>query len=229
MYRIRILIFTALLLPVLVSLGFWQLGRYHQKQALEQQYLERQQTIFSIGDIQEESDLRYYRLVLSGQFINAQSFLLDNKVLNGQAGFHVITPFQADSGEVLLVDRGWIAGTHDRKVLPEVTSVDGEVTVNGLSWLSTGKAFLLAEDLWDDGWPRVIQAVDFERMASVLNRPLQPWLLVLDSNQPGSFLRNFLVVNMPPSRHLGYAVQWFSMALVLVLLGGYAIFRREQP
>ncbi|MCL6268486.1 SURF1 family protein [Sansalvadorimonas sp. 2012CJ34-2] len=224
MYRTRILTFVLLLLPVLIGLGLWQYGRYQEKLELEEQYKLRRQKTFSISDLQAVDDPRYYKVSTSGSFDNSRTFLLDNRVLAGRVGFHVITLFESFNGELLLVDRGWVPGLPDRSRLPDIPDIEGSVIITGESWLPAGKAFLLAEDLWSSEWPKLIQSIDFERMQSSLNQPLQPWFLVLDEQQPGSFQRNFHVVNMPPSRHLGYAVQWFSMALALVLLGGYALF-----
>ena len=225
MYRIRIFLLVITLLPVLAGLGFWQLERYREKLAIEQKYQQRMLESRTFSQLPDQEDLRYFRLNLTGRFHNESSFLLDNRIWQGQAGFHVITPFELSGGEIILVDRGWIPGTRDRRSLPDIKPVIGTVNLGGITWLPAGKAFLLAEDKWQQQWPKVIQAVDIGRMQAVLGRTVQPWFYILDDNQPGSFQRNFQVVNMLPFRHLGYAYQWFTMALVLVLLGGYAIYR----
>ena len=228
MYRVRIVLFVVALLPVLVSLGFWQLGRYHSKLDLEQQYQSRRNGEFSITDLKDVADPRYFQLFISGQFDNSREFLLDNRTYKGQVGFHVLTPFVTSSGEFVLIDRGWIAGVPDRSRFPDVPEVTGMVTITGQSWLPAGEAFLLTEDFWEDGWPKVIQALDSSRMEEVLEVTVQPWLLILDSNQPGSLQRNFYLTNMPASRHFGYAVQWFAMAIALVILGLWALLKDKN-
>ena len=140
-----------------------------------------------------------------------------------------LPPFRTLEGEQVVIDRGWVAGSQDRRLLPDIPTVNGSVALTGLSWVPLGDAFLLQDDVWSDEWPKVIQAIDLERMNTALEDGFQPWILVLDSDQPGSFQRNFHVTNMSPSRHFGYAIQWFAMAIALVFLGGYAAFKSERP
>ncbi|CAM3489050.1 SURF1 family protein [Parendozoicomonas haliclonae] len=226
MYRIRIVIFVTVLLPILVGLGIWQYSRYQDKLAIEDEYQARRTGSFTVQDLQTLDDPRFYPLSLSGQFNNNQYFLLDNKTYQGRVGFHVLMPFTTRSGETILVDRGWIAGLPDRSRLPEVSSVEGFVSISGQSWQPAGEAFLLEEDKWQNEWPKVIQALDAERMQVALNTKIQPWFLVLDSDQPSSLQKNYSIINMPPSKHLGYSIQWFAMAFALLLLGVWA-YRKE--
>ena len=227
MYRIRITLLVIALFPILVGLGFWQLDRYHAKQGLEGQYEARRSGSYTIGDLKGLHDPLYFHLSLTGRFDNSHMFLLDNRTYQGRVGFHVFTPFITDSGDTVIVDRGWIAGIPDRSRLPDVPDVHGLVTIGGQSWLPAGDAFLLSEDVWREEWPKVMQAIDQERMTRALekesNVTAESWLLVQDSDQPGSLQKNFHLTNMPPSRHFGYAMQWFAMAGVLVFLGLWAI------
>ncbi|WP_281645333.1 SURF1 family protein [Parendozoicomonas sp. Alg238-R29] len=243
MYRIRIVLLVVALLPVLVGLGFWQLERYDSKLAMENQYQERRGGTYSVSDLKGLYDPLYFQLTLAGRFDNSRSFLLDNRTFKGRVGFHVLTPFFVDSGETVsgetvsgetvsgetvsgetvIVDRGWIVGIPDRSRLPDIPAVDGKVLIAGQSWQPAGEAFLLAEDVWSEDWPKVIQAIDQERMQEVLGVTAESWLLVQDNDQPGSLEKNFFLTNMPASRHFGYAMQWFAMALVLVVLGFWAL------
>ncbi len=223
MYRVRIVIFVFALLPVLVSLGVWQLNRYGAKLDIEESFHSRRTDQFTLQDLQGLADPRFYPLTLTGRFDNTRYFLLDNRILQGRVGFHALSPFLLTSGETVLVDRGWVAGIPDRSRLPDVPVVEGLVTVAGQSWQPAGEAFLLEKNRWNDGWPKVIQAIDQPDMAKALDVAVQPWLLILDRAQPGILQRNFAPTNMPANRHLGYAIQWFAMALALVMLGAWAI------
>ncbi len=228
MYRIRPVIVTGtllvtLLLALLVSLGFWQLDRYDSKRAMETLHQSRQDGSYSLQDIQGQPDPLYFQLSVTGRFDNQRSFLLDNRTHNGRVGFHVLTSFIADTGQTLLVDRGWIAGFSDRSQLPSIPAIKGLVSISGLSWQPAGEAFLLKEDQWQQSWPKIVQAIDQKRMATELEARLQPWLLIQDADQPGSLQRNFHLTNMPATRHMGYAFQWFAMAIALALLGLWAL------
>ncbi|MTI14932.1 SURF1 family protein [Sansalvadorimonas verongulae] len=228
MYRVRIVLLVMLFLPVLIGLGFWQLERYHVKQDLEDQYEARRTGNYTVADLKGLYDPLYFQLTLTGRFDNSHNFYLDNRTYQGRVGFHILTPFVTDKGDTVIVDRGWIAGIPDRSRLPEVPEVSGLVTIRGQSWLPAGEAFLLEDDVWTESWPKVIQAIDQERMIDALNVKAEPWLLVQGHDQPGSLQKNFHLTNMPPSRHFGYAIQWFSMAAVLVLLGLWALRKNNN-
>ena len=60
--------------------------------------------------------------------------------------------------------------------------------------------------------------MDPKLLRQFLHKFVYPFIIRLDQQQPHGFLRDWPVVSMPPARHYGYAVQWFSMALVVFLI-----------
>ena len=83
-----------LILPIFLSLGFWQLNRAAEKKILLQQYEQRAQRPLQLSDIKGEGkNYQYFPVVLTGHFDNQHSFLLDNKIYQRQAGYQVLTPF----------------------------------------------------------------------------------------------------------------------------------------
>ena len=57
-----------------------------------------------------------------------------------------------------------------------------------------------------------------DEVAADLGRPLDPRVL-LEMPQPGSaFVREWQPEVFPPQRHYGYALTWFTFALVAVIL-----------
>ena len=74
---------------------------------------------------------------------------------------------------------------------------------------------MLGEDVWREEWPKRIQALDFERMGKALEQKIPSILLVLDEGQPGAQTMRPLQMKTGSQKHLGYAFQWFTMALVL--------------
>jgi surfeit locus 1 family protein len=59
--------------------------------------------------------------------------------------------------------------------------------------------------------------------------PLAPRVLRLDPALPLGYARDLdlLPNTLPPSRHLGYAVQWFAMALTVLLIATLLHVRRR--
>ena len=95
------------------------------------------------------------------------------------------------------------------------------MTLTGLVWPELGLVPVFGEDAWSDGWPKVIQRLEVERMAGLLPETLAVEVR-LEAGQPGVFTPAPVALNMPASKHTGYAVQWFGLAAALSI--GFLIF-----
>lgn len=217
----RVTLFTLLLLPLMVSLGFWQLQRADEKALLAAAF-ERQQSLppAPLGSLNERAadELAYLPVVLSGHFRKAEHYLLDNRMQQRQFGNEVLTVFVLDSGELALVNRGWIPADPARQVLPEIGEPEGQVRITGHIYVSPGKPYLLADEPIDAQWPRRIQAVEMEKIAAITEGKLFPFPVRINADQAGALAVDWQVINVSPAKHHGYAVQWFSMAAVLALI-----------
>ena len=70
-------------------------------------------------------------LSVRGTWLADRTVFIDNKVPAGKAGFIVATPLRIEGGErCVLVLRGWVAGTGDRRE-PAVRTPEGVVEVAG--------------------------------------------------------------------------------------------------
>jgi surfeit locus 1 family protein len=49
----------------------------------------------------------------------------------------------------------------------------------------------------------------------------------LDADEPDGFLRDWRPQLLSPEKHLGYAMQWFAMALALVVI--YVVVNLRRP
>ncbi|OED41505.1 hypothetical protein ACH42_13830 [Endozoicomonas sp. (ex Bugula neritina AB1)] len=220
-FRLKLSLLVFSLLPILVGLAIWQLSRYQDKKELEQVYENRRQLPpVTLSKLAEYQDPLYLPVEVTGKFDPTRYFLLDNQVWQGRAGYELIMPFKTDDDRWLLVDRGWIPMIH-RDTWPKVNTEKSTQTIKGLVYRTFGKPFLLSEDIWGEGWPKRIQAIDFQRMKNALNLSMGDFTLVLDPGQPTVNQVRPLILNMKSDRHLGYAFQWFAMALVLMSLYVY--------
>ena len=224
-FRLKLTLLVIAILPVLVILGFWQLSRHEQKLMLEQAYASRHGLEPStLSRVQRHEDPLYLPFTVSGRFDPDRYFLLDNQVFQGEAGYELFMPFLTDDGEWLLIDRGWIAGG-DRERLPGVMTDPGHLVLTGFAYKPLGKPFMLAEDIWEEGWPKRIQALDLLKISEAIESVTPDFYMVLRAGQPGAEQIRPMVINLKSERHLGYAFQWFAMALVLLLLYGFQIIR----
>lgn len=214
-------VITLVVFGLLLSLGFWQLDRAAEKRALLAQYhagagaapLRLDATLHSVEGLQ------YQLASATGSYDAAHQFLLDNRTHNGVAGYQVLTPLRLKRGAAaVLVNRGWVPLGASREVLPPTPVDDTERTVTGRIKQPSLKGFTLGEEQPRRGWPYRIQRTDIDRLANELGYPLLPLELLLDPDQPDGYVREWHPLTFGPERNVGYAVQWFSMAAVLLII-----------
>ena len=217
----KIFLLVIILLPLLLRLGFWQLQRADEKRHILAVYEARQlQSPLAAGQVNwagEPETLTGLPVYLEGQYDNRRHFLLDNRVQGGVAGYEVLTPVTDGQGQTWLVNRGWLPGFADRSKLPAVDTPQGELRIVGNVYVPLGETLLLDEDIWSGQWPQVIQSVAMERAAASLSVELAPYEIRIADGEPGALQVNWPAVNVSPAKHTGYAVQWFAMALALLL------------
>jgi surfeit locus 1 family protein len=222
----RTTLVTLVMVPLMASLGFWQLQRAQEKANLVSVFEERQQQtpalLSALWDTTAES-LAYMPVRLIGSFLPDKYFLLDNQVQHGQFGYAVLGILQLrDAGGSVLVNRGWIAGDSARRTLPVVPDVTGPVDITGHVYVAPGEPFVLAEQQLDKAWPKRIQAEEMDKLgpavAALQGGKVFPFTVRIDAGQPGALQVDWQLVNMSPQKHQGYAVQWFAMAAGLFVI-----------
>lgn len=211
-------LFTLVFLPVLLSLGVWQLDRAEQKRQLQAHMDQQQQRpAIPLSAVQPSTELAWHPLQLTGQFDPERIWLLDNRTRNGQAGVEVLQLFHDQpSGLQLVVNRGWVAWP-DRRQLPEVPTSEGNLQLQVEALPDPESGFRL-HSTSEAGWPRLIAHVDPPALADQAALPLQPWIARLLPGSPGALRLEWPAMPMSASKHTGYAVQWFALATALLIL-----------
>jgi len=225
---------TAILLPLLLALGFWQLSREQEKIAVQTLHDERRdQQVLAVeslfSPVPEEDALAYLPVQASGRYDNTRQFLLDNRMHQSRPGYELITPLQTDAG-VVMVNRGWLPQGPSRQELPALPSVEQDVTVVGTVYVPPGRTFVLsdAQEQSAEQWPKVIQRIEIDEMAEMLGTELFPHTVRLRDGEPGALVIDWPVITSGPETHRGYAIQWFTMAAVLLLLFVYTSIKRRE-
>ena len=214
------MLLTAFGLVVFVALGNWQLERAAYKQSMKDKFENRlagEYELFRPGD--ETGDMQYRKLILKGSFDNEHHYLLDNQLHEGRAGYHVLTPLRlVDSDYVILVNRGWAAWGAAREPLPPISPATGGDRVAGVISIPSKPPLLLGEFDAAGEWPRLIPYIDFELLRAQYSEQILPFVLWLGPEQPGSYVRNWNPVWLPPEKSRAYALQWFAFAALALLL-----------
>jgi len=226
----------------MLGLGNWQLGRADEKRSMLAKASAAAETdpvplIDTLNDIAIAAS-SYTRVKLSGEWLPQQQLLWDNRVASGVAGYEVLTPLKLGNGQVVLVNRGWLPVGASRDVLPDVshgvTEQGKVISLEGvLSSPSKGLAGGPAIDP-SPSWPKRLQYIDYAVMNELYAAPLVPVIVQarrIDApiTEPWHLLANWEPTeSFGPSRHLGYAVQWFAMAIALTFLFIWYGLRRPK-
>jgi surfeit locus 1 family protein len=165
---------------------------------------------------------RYRLATVKGRYQAEQQWLLDNRLFNGMPGYHVFTPFvvAGDERPRLLVNRGWVAVGESREYLPRLPLPEGEVVLRGRLDRPASVGIVVGEPPLDSLAGRVVLlSLEIAELAAVKGWPLLRYALVIDEDRPGALQYDWSPIPpMGPEKHLGYAVQWFAIALALTLI-----------
>lgn len=214
---------TALGLAIFVSLGYWQLGRAQEKQALLEAFASGSEDIVDTTGLGFDELARYQRVRLRGTYDATRQILLDNMPsAAGRPGYRVLTPLErADGRGWVLVDRGWVPLGASRAALPDVAvgtderEVAGILDVLPVPGLRVGPAAAPGAGTW----PRVLLFPTEADVESALGIDVESRIILLDQDVADGFERRWRpALGFGPERHLGYAIQWFAFALVSVAL-----------
>jgi surfeit locus 1 family protein len=229
------LIVALLAVAFCLRLGAWQLSRAAEKETLVENVRSRaDQAPVPLKQLLKMPDPAHYPVVLSGQFDNRYNLLLDNRVVDGVAGYYLLTLFNSDDHYALLVNRGWLPRGRQRAVLPEIEPINGHVTITGHSYLYSSKTFTLAEDdLAQAQWPLRVQKVEMQAIGHLLEVELAPFEIRVS---PDAKLESKTQLPRPwqdateaimgPQRHRAYALQWFALATMALVVFVAASFRK---
>ena len=209
-------------LGILIGLGTWQVERMQDKRAMIAERAQRLAApplnlpaVIPIPDA-----LEFRRVQAQGRFLHDQELYLGNRLRNGQAGYHVVTPLLRADGSAVMVDRGWVPLGADRSQRPDVAvggeprAVTGRLDGLPVPGLRLGEA--RAPD--SAGWPLVLNFPVTADLEAALGEPVEARILLLDADQPDGYERAWRPsMGFPPERHLGYAIQWLALALVVLV------------
>lgn len=214
---------------VMVRLGFWQLDRLAQRQALNAeitQKLAAPPLVLSGAAVTDDPKrLKFRPATVRGIFDHSQEVVLQGQSWQGQPGVHLITPLMIEGGnQAVLVDRGWIPTEAASPEQRRSFATKGVVEVSGLIQLSQPRP---NAPPWQAPELTIFR-VDIERLQNQMPYPLLP-LFIVQSSQPSQSELPYQRepdLDLSNGPHLGYAIQWFAFALILAV--GYVKLTRQQ-
>jgi cytochrome oxidase assembly protein ShyY1 len=225
---IKLTLVLFLLLLVFMRLGLWQLERQTEKKQMFDRF--ENAPVLGIEQALLGAE-RFARIEAYGHYDSRRHVLLDNKIHNGRAGVHVLTPFTLSNGTSILVNRGWLPLPPDRRSLPPIPGDDSMRMITGrLNSLPTGGPRIGDADILEpDRWPQMVTYFDPEAVNRALGRSMAPWLVQLDPMDASGFDgRQWKAAVMGPEVHGAYALQWFSLMIATMIIWLTLGVRRAQ-
>lgn len=222
-----LLLAAALLGAALTArLGVWQLDRAQQKLAL-QAAIEAEAARPPLGNADLSGTPLHRRVTLRGTWVAERTVWLDNRPMDGRAGFYVVTPLRlAGRSEAILVQRGWAPRSQaDLRQLPPLATPAGEVEITGRLAATPSRLYELGEG----STGAIRQNLDPAAFAVESGLALLP-LTVVQTAPTGAddgLLRHWPAPDLGLHKHYGYAFQWF--ALCALIIGLYVWFQLLRP
>lgn len=220
---------------VFVRLGVWQLDRLAARQANNARIEERitLEPIMLTGQELDPVANEYRQATVRGTFDHEHAVLLRNRSFNGVPGVDLLTPLRIEgSDQAVLVDRGWIPLEQSTPEARRQFNEEGSVEVLGIVRppRTNTSRFAPLDRVTEDGrldawfWP------DVARIGQQVPYTLLPFYL--EATQPtdpaASLPHPQPRIEIDEGPHLGYAIQWFSFAVVLVVGYGAVVVTRSQ-
>ncbi|MDH5479328.1 MAG: SURF1 family protein [Nitrosomonas sp.] len=201
-----------------VELGKWQLSRAEEKNTQYEQItlLSKEPAVTLPSSLIKFEDFQYREIEVRGVFQPKYTIYVDNKTYKGNAGYHVLTPIKISNSSLsVIINRGWVATGTDRAVLPEFPVVNGEIVIKGLAVSPELRMLELSEHIttglvWDN--------FDLQRYHETTGLDLQPVMVLQKDELDDGLIRDWERPNSGADRNLGYAFQWFSLAITAIVI-----------
>ena len=221
---------TAVALPallVLLWLGTWQVQRLEWKNNLIANFESRATAApIDLPTAPVDGDMEFRRLALTGSFDHSQEVFMTGRTYEGNAGFHIVTPFTLTDGRVVLVNRGWVSESYREQSKRPFTLTEGETTIAAILRFPGKKGYFVPENEPENGfWFTLVP----EQIVGHLG--LQD---VAETTFYAATVRTSDKIKLPiaartktnlRNSHLGYAVTWYGIACALI--GVYLAFHYQ--
>jgi len=213
-------VLTVVVFGLLVKLGLWQMSRGEEKQQSEQVLLSRN----SMEPVSLHTALEQYPITdMTGVRVRVavspnlnMTFLLDNQTYQGKVGYLAYQLVREQTGHWMLVERGFVPAPAERSQLPDVDwlaepqQLVGRMYQKSLNPLSSQLSI-------ENTTPHRIQNLNIEQLSRWLGEPLLP-VVLQPQMADWPYPQPWVPFPLSAEKHFGYAVQWFAMAAVLLMI-----------
>jgi len=236
------IVFMIALALLCAGLGYWQLQRLEQKQALIAAVAERASLPpISLPAVSEweafDPEVFNFRPVtLAGRFDYRNTAYVFTALTEARGdkegpGFWIMTPFDLEGGGTVIVNRGFApqaAKDLFGNTGPDQSNPPNSTSISGIARVSERVGpFTPGPDTPN----RVEYVRTIERLATMMNLEAgsyAPIYVDQDAGEKGLLPQGGETVMSFPNRHLGYAMTWFGLAAVAVFMTLYWLWRQRR-
>ena len=220
-----------------VRLGIWQLDRLSQRRAFNTRVLTQmsQPTLIlnAPSDWGALINMEYRKIQVKGEYDHSHEIALRNQYSGNQWGVHLVTPLRiSGTNMAILVDRGWIPGDSYESGNWSSFNEPGIVEVIGVIRREQSKAEIgnRTDPAINSGDAprRVWNFVNIDQISKQIPYPILSVYIQQSPNpaKQGLPIRSTPDIQITEGPHLGYAIQWFTFALIAGI--GYLIYFYRQ-
>ncbi|MHA7726416.1 SURF1 family cytochrome oxidase biogenesis protein [Corynebacterium hesseae] len=219
LFLIFIVAFSYLSFTVLAP---WQLNKDAQiverNHLIEEAYDADPQPVTEVFSDDGSLHKEWERVELTGHYLPEDEVLLRLRPVESAPGFQSLVPFETESGETFLVNRGWMP-TDEGNSVPHIDPApQGEVTIVAMARYDERKH--TSAPIEEQGYTQVY-SINTEQIAELVDVPLAHDYLQLSPEQPGE-LHALPVPKLDRGNHLSYGYQWIAFGVMAPL--GFAYF-----
>lgn len=153
---------------------------------------------------------------LSGKYLVDQTLLVRNRAIAGQPGFVQLVPFEIASGEIIIIERGWIPADSDLNPANSFIPADSKKDIVA--------RVRLGESIPNRQSPEgQLTTINLPEIQEQLERELESDFylrMVTESPTESSNPQPLSRPVLDEGNHLSYAVQW----IIFALMGFFALF-----
>lgn len=221
------LLVTAIFAGTCVGLSIWQFDRREEaQQEIERVLTNYESTPVPLSDVLPSRDSfseedKWKPIVVTGVYLPEKQLIVRSRPREQQAGVEVLTPLMTASGEVFIVDRGWLPANADSTepyVIPAPPT--GEVTV--VARLKASEPSIPGRGMVDNQ----VATVELPLISEVLNMPTYTGAYGLVDSELPSVSETPLTALKPSldeGAHLSYALQWIMFGILAFFGLGWAV------
>jgi surfeit locus 1 family protein len=217
-----------------VRLGFWQLDRRAQRHAYNEAVAARTDAppVTAAAQLRDTTDLIFRTAFVSGRYDHDRSIALPGRSYAGAPGVYLLTPFRIDgTTAAVLVNRGWVPAADGTTIDFAYFADDSAHALSGILLpLPAGPSPRAAPTAATGEFRRVWYAIDERALRAQFPYPLLDAQLQLVGD--GSRTAAPLPLPAPTldeGPHLGYAIQWFSFAIIGFVGWGVLVLKARNP